>query len=181
MMKNVFAFISLATCLVASSCISATVEVDSACSSKTMMLPGVPPTVSDAIGKQDIVRSAVQDMSKMLSQASDVGDVTLSSASVTVTALLGDLSFVESIDVSLHSDVLGDLLVGSSTINGRTKSVPIVIIAPHGKLLEWLRSGPVTATLTMPGTAPTQDTNLDLTICVGVSAHVEKSVSDISK
>jgi len=164
-------------------CVSATVDIDSACSTRTLAFPGVPTPIAAVIGKQTLVQTTNLDMSKVLSKATDVGVVSLGNASLTLNTQVGNLDFVDGVEVSLHSDTLGDLVIGNATVShdATVTTLNVPVVADRDKLLTWLGSGRVLATLTMPGSSPTQNTKVDMTLCVAVSAHVEKSTSDIGK
>jgi NCAIR mutase (PurE)-related protein len=157
---------------------SATLDIDSACSSKALDFPGVPISISNKIGEKTRSVSSKSDMSATLNKIADVADIHVTTATLFIDSE-SDLSFLHYVRVTIHndSDESNELVLSDAAFSNQ--NLPIIV--DKDKLATMLRNGPVTMVFTGTGNIPTASTSTTTTFCIGVSAHSSKSIGDISK
>jgi hypothetical protein len=161
-----------------SGCVSATVDVDSVCSSKEVSFPGVPIIVSALAGERTASVASNSDMSGTIGKVADIATVTISSVHLNMESS-SDLSFLHHVKVTIHSTkhVENELVLSDADFSGLNLPVSV----DQDKLLLLLKDGPATVVFTGTGNIPTEATATKTSLCIGISAHADKSLSDISK
>lgn len=174
-MKHIFSALCLA--LITASCVSAQVDIDSACSSTELNFPGVPISVSNKAGERTASVLSKSDMSEPLSKIADYADVHVTSATLFIDSE-SDLSFLHHVKVTIHndSDASNELVLSDATFSDLNLPVNV----DRDKLAAMLRNGPVTMVATGTGNIPTAPIVATTTFCIGIHAQGDKSLSDLN-
>lgn len=159
---------SAIVCSAIISCVSATVEVDSACATKTMDIPAAPIN----IGAQTISKDIEQDFSDVLGKIGDIGDASITTANLVFS---GNVGFINRVKITLKTSNSPELLLADELFLPNNGTLTVPITADKNELLSRLKSGSVILHVELTGIIPTSNTPLDSTFCVGVSASVNKS------
>jgi len=157
-------------------CVSATVDVDSVCSSNEMKFPGVPVAISSLAGERTASVTSKYDMSKTIGKISDLATVSLTSVNLNVDSK-SDLTFLHHVKVTIHStdDVSNELVLSDADFTGLNLPVSV----DQNKLLAILGKGPVTMKFIGTGNIPVKSTEATTSFCIGFSAHADKAAGDL--
>lgn len=169
---------SIFASLLLSGCVSATVDVESACSSKEISFPGVPVAVSVLAGERTASVKSTSDMSGIFEKLSTFATAKVNSVSLKMDSK-SDLLFLHHVFVTIHATNFpkNELVLSDADFSGM--DLPITV--DREKLLVMLSEGPVTLVFTGTGNIPTEATSASANFCIGVTAHAEKSLSDIGR
>jgi hypothetical protein len=165
------------TALLSASCVSATIDIESVCSSKEISFPGVPESVSAHYGERTAkVSSSPSDMSATLDKVSDFATVKLTTVKLVMESD-SDLKFLHHVKVTIHptNDASNELVLSDAPFSG----LDLPVSVDQDKLLTLLKKGSATMDFIGTGTIPTKPTDTKVSFCVGATAHGSKSVGDL--
>lgn len=171
-------FLAMLLPMFLSSCISATASVENVCTSQDLSFPGAPPVVSDIVGEQTSSVQFSNDVSGTLEKISSFATVSVSNANIETQSNI-DLSFIHHVLITIHpaNDAKNELVLSDAAFSGKR----VAISADEEKLLEMLKGGPVTLSITGTGKIPVESTETNVKFCLNVSARAQKTISEIGK
>jgi hypothetical protein len=165
--------------LVAVGCASATVE-DDVCSTNAIQLPNVPlagvvvPTVS---------AFTTMNVSDTIKKLSDIGDVSISVNSNTLTNASGDFSWANHLEVDIVSTkdpaTYPQVMMTSIDLTAAERSsssINLPISMDNTAFFNYLKQGEVELTFIVSGSVPQQPVNASDTLCLHASVSVDKSL-----
>jgi hypothetical protein len=165
--------------LVAVGCANATVE-DDVCSTNGLTFPNVP---LPGIAVPTVSTKTTINLSDTFNKLSDVGDVSISVNSDTLTNMGGNFSWLGHLEVDIASSMdpstypsvkLIDMDIPTNEQSSSSLELPILL--DGNTLFNYLKQGEATLTFTGSGSVPQQPVNLSDTLCLHASVSVDKSL-----
>jgi len=199
MIKSIFSFSVLGFLVL--SCATATVTEPDACDSQAISfpLPSLPALPSQVQSGQTFTvppfsKATSFDFSETLNKISDISsDITVGLNQLTLDNSSGELSWVDSVSVSMESNTLPSIPLANwqvSSTPGTQVNLLSSVQATPAQMLSYFESGPVTLTITLGSSSGTEvnastlellqslkgQLSTNLSVCVTDSATVSKSL-----